>query len=183
MTCRRGEECRGGICRGCGNGGPCLVFVTSTGHDGNFGGLHGADAICQDFATKAGLPGTFKAWLSDTTQSPVTRFTRNANPYRLVDGTKIADGWSDLTSGNIDHPIDVMATGERLSAYVLAATHTKPNGQAQDGTNDCAGWTSGSRSAEADLGLADVTNAAWTSAGHLECGPSPQYLLYCFQQP
>jgi hypothetical protein len=49
---------------------PCKVFVTSTVHDGNLGGLAGADAICNSLASDAGLPGTYKAWLSDGFNSP-----------------------------------------------------------------------------------------------------------------
>src|SRR5262249_42934796 len=46
------------------DGVPKRVFVTSTTHDGNLGGLDGADAICASLAANAGLSGTYKAWLS-----------------------------------------------------------------------------------------------------------------------
>src|SRR4051794_9680603 len=66
-----GTTCPGGTCQGgqclppttppppppaCGTGAPCRVFVTSSLHMGNLGGLMGADAICQTRAQEAGLP-------------------------------------------------------------------------------------------------------------------------------
>ena len=41
------------------------VFVTSTKHNGNFGGLSGADGFCQGLANAAGLGGAYMAWLGD----------------------------------------------------------------------------------------------------------------------
>ena len=43
-----------------------LVFITSTLHDGNLGGVAGADQICNELASDAGLPGTYMAWLSSS---------------------------------------------------------------------------------------------------------------------
>ena len=43
-----------------------------------------ADFRCQALATKAGLPGTYKAWLSTDTESPSTHFnTTFTGLYRL----------------------------------------------------------------------------------------------------
>jgi hypothetical protein len=64
-----------------------IVFVTNGVFSGSFGGLPDADALCQAEAQAAGLAGTFKAWLSDTYDSPGTRFNKQGTPYQLVDGT------------------------------------------------------------------------------------------------
>jgi len=53
---------------------PKFAFVTTWEGDGNIGGLAAADAICQTEAEDAELPGTYKAWLSDSSSSPSTRF-------------------------------------------------------------------------------------------------------------
>ena len=53
---------------------PKYAFVTTWQGDGNIGGLAAADAICQTEAEEAELPGTYKAWLSDSGNSPSTRF-------------------------------------------------------------------------------------------------------------
>jgi hypothetical protein len=88
------------------------VFVSSVPYTGgSLGGISGADAKCQELATAAGLSGTFKAWLSDSTHSPSTTFTRSPTPYVLVDGTVIASNWGDLTDGTINHAIDLTETG------------------------------------------------------------------------
>lgn len=83
-----------------------IVFVTSAKATANYNGLPQADTVCQKLATAAGLSGTFRAWLSNATDSPSTRFTQSTGPYKLVDGTQIADNWTDLTDGTIDNPIN-----------------------------------------------------------------------------
>ena len=57
-----------------------IVFLTSKTYSGDLGGLDGADTICNDLALDAGLPGTYKAWLSDSFVSVSERFT-HAGPY------------------------------------------------------------------------------------------------------
>ena len=86
----------------CGGETSRCMFVTSSRHRGNLGGLAGADAICNVRATEAGLPGagSYMAWLSAGGVSPSSRFTRAAVPYKEVDGTTIADDWNDLTNGD-----------------------------------------------------------------------------------
>jgi hypothetical protein len=71
----------------------------------------GADAVCQELASAANLSGTYLAWLSDTTGSPSTRFSRDGGPYQLVDGTIIANNWSDLTTGILQRLINLTETG------------------------------------------------------------------------
>ena len=47
-----------------------IVFTTlNQGHRGNLGGVTAADALCAKQAKEAGWPGTFKAFLSDSTQN------------------------------------------------------------------------------------------------------------------
>src|SRR5438445_512912 len=46
--------------------GPKHAFVSSAIVTGNLGGLTGADALCNDLAKKAGLGGTYVAWISTT---------------------------------------------------------------------------------------------------------------------
>ena len=95
--------------------GPCRVFVSSTTHSGNLGGLSGADTTCQNLANAAGLPGTYRAWLSDNTQSPSTRFATSTGAYALVNGVTIAASWTDLTDGTLASPITVTELGGAFS--------------------------------------------------------------------
>ena len=163
----------------CGRGGPCRVFVTSAEFGGNLGGLVGADAICQARAESAGLPGTYKAWLSDTTASPSTRFVRSTGPYRLLDGTRIADNWTDLTDKSLAVPIDVTEAGNPVAGSEHVWTYTDTDGTARSGAGHCGNW--GSAAGEGEGGTHTTpSNDRWTQSGFADCDTGAH--LYCFQQ-
>jgi hypothetical protein len=163
----------------CGNGGPCRVFVTSLPVTGNLGGLDTADAVCQDVADEAELPGAYRAWLSDDSESPSTRFMRSPGPYLLVDDTVIANDWTALTSGTLQAPIDRDETGHDFLPPFAAWTNTKADGTLDESLADCESW----RTTVAFGGYGDFTstNASWTDSDRYEpC--SAGLHLYCFQQ-
>jgi cysteine-rich repeat protein len=163
------------------------VFVTSESYTGDLGGLEGADAKCQARAEEAGLVGVYKAWLSVPGEGPSTRFTTWNRPYRLVDGTIIADNWADLTDGSLDAPID---RTELSSPAPTGNTNCGGGDQPTvwtstdwDGTpgnvDACAGWTTEDGSGA--WGRAGATNIFWTNWCSL--GPCSWIsTLYCFQQ-
>lgn len=180
-----------GACR-CGNGGHCFVFVTADGFTGSaFSGLAGADASCQERAAEAGLPGTYKAWLSDATESPRTRFTNLtlAGPYVLPAppragggpgvGATVASSFADLTSCDnspfncLDFPINRTENSVEFIAPVW--TGTKIDGTASEET--CSGWTSDG--GEGRTGFSSTTSE-WTSNEDLPC--TDVRSVYCFQQ-
>jgi len=163
----------------CGEGGPCLVFLSSSLHTGNLEGLSGADGICQSLATAAGLPGTYKAWLSDRTGSVSSRFVPSTGPYRLVTGTQIAMTFTDLTDGTLLAPIDVTETGggPGTSARVWTATNVEGNAQID---YTCTNWTTRNPETGGSLGDATRANAEWTEAEPASCQLFSH--LYCFQQ-
>jgi hypothetical protein len=177
-ACGEDEVCIGGACVPACN--PCRVFVTSTSHDGNLGGLVGADAICQARAVAAGLPGTYLVWLSDGSASPATRFpTQSPGPYQLVDGTTIAADWADLTSGDLDAPINLTETGGPVGDEPNAWTHTEANGTSRFGS-PCGNWTTNSFDEFAGAGTITSSSAEWTNLGSDRCLFSDH--LFCFQQ-
>ncbi len=103
------------------------VFVTSAQFNGNLGGLEGADAKCQaeaDGPASIVPSGTYLAWLSDGTDSPDTRFTKSAHPYILLDGTKIAENYTDLTDGSILNAINIDPTGKPSDSNRSGRAHT-----------------------------------------------------------
>jgi hypothetical protein len=163
-------------------GGPCLVFLTSTSQQGNVGGLAGADAICQQLAQAASLPGVFMAWLSDAAQSPATRFVQSPGPYVRVDGVTIADNWADLTDGTLDAPITVAENGAVFNAVNGRSwTHTLANGTAGGVLNQaCANWTSNDVGGHGDEGQVTATSDNWTDLASGTCNNN--FHLYCFQQ-
>lgn len=156
------------------------VFVTSQTYDGSLGGLAGADAACQALADAASLDGTFLAWLSDSTDSPSTRFVRDSRDYVLVDGTEIADGWSDLNDGTIDNPIDVTETGATLAGSMGVWTATAFAGTAT--ADHCNDWTTNTTPPVGRIGFIDATDATWTDSFN-SFGCNGSFHLYCFEQP
>jgi len=156
-----------------------LVFVSSMQFTGNLGGLTGADAKCQSLATAAGLPGTYKAWLSDTLTDVKTRVTQSTNKYVLIDGTMIAANYTALTSGTIAHAIDRDEHGVHLATDVF--TDSNPNGTATeiDLLFTCNDWTLGD-TVIGEVGRSDVTTKSWTADGDGLC-QSPSS-IYCLQQ-
>lgn len=179
----------GQCCTGAGTCGSCIAFVSSSYHRGQLQGIDGADAICQQLATKAGLPGAYRAWLSNGTESPSTRFIRATVPYTRVDGTVVAYNWSDLTDGAITHIIDLTETGEDLYRNNQAMVWTNTTNQGTiTGTTDsdhCNGWTTGSvnyrRGRIGSFGF-QLDGKGWTVFTNSTWSCSEQMHLYCFQQ-
>ncbi|MFT4036996.1 MAG: hypothetical protein QM692_02350 [Thermomicrobiales bacterium] len=181
-----GTACAGGTCtagqcaspEACGSGGPCLVFLSSSLHTGALGGLSGADAICQSLAAAASQPGSYKAWLSDATGSALSRFVQSPGPYRLVNGTRIASSFADLTDGSLLTQISVTETGGNSGVTEAVFTGTNIDGNASL-TASCGNWMNAAGGG-GGAGRADVVDANWTTFALGSCGI--QHHLYCFQQ-
>lgn len=168
-----GDEGYGEVDEGCEK----IVFVTQNSHLANFGGIEGADAICQAEADTAGLEGVFLAWLSDSTNSPSTRFTKSSYPYVLANGTVVATDWEDLTDGSLLSPINRVATGgAHLSGHVWTSTTIAGTSR----VDNCNNWTSSSGDWLAYDGNLLYSNYAWTDHTHQWC--TIRLKLYCFQQ-
>jgi len=160
------------------------VFVTSSTHSANFGGLSGADTICQNLANSAGLPGTYLAWLSDSTGSPSTKFNTSTVPYVNTRGQIVANDWNDLIDGTLVNAISYDENGNS-SVVADTFTNTLSDGTNNTLTNACANWTSNSEFA--NVGSPIATNENWTNMGtrghnlgYFYCGLISH--LYCFQQ-
>jgi hypothetical protein len=127
---------------------PLIVFVTSATYDGALGGLAGADAKCQLLANQAGLVGIYKAWLSDSTQSPSSRFTHPPQQsYVLTDGRTVLTpyGWPGLTQSALQHGISYDENGNYVGS-TKAWTATLSTGDPFNGPNNwgipsCVDWT------------------------------------------
>lgn len=165
-----------------------LVFVTSEVYTGDLGGLEGADAKCQALADAAGLPGTYKPWLSDGVDSPSTRFTQGPGRYTLVDGTVIAEDFPNLTDSSLDAAISldewgnsppVSTTVECGPSFLdtLVWSGTSANGNAQI-VSYCDGWTSATGNAH--TGDRSSLTGRWSQWCFPGCDIEAP--LYCFQQ-
>ena len=170
-----------------------IIFVSSTTFSGNLGGLSGADGHCQNLATGAALPGSYKAWLSDGTNTAVARLKHSTGNYVLADrSTIVAQGWTGLTSGTLLHAIDMTETGKSppmmtycTSTCPLVYTNTAPDGTMALASYDCANWTGGG--GYVLWGCANTTNLTWTQycrglATTSWCDGTYPALLYCVQQ-
>lgn len=156
------------------------VFITSTGSTAKLGGVDGADAKCQSLADAVHLGGTWRAWLSTASNTkPNSRFTYATKPYRLLDGTLVANNYADLTSGSIRAKIQIDETGKNVgNPEVWTGTATNGNGA----VTGCGGFTDDSDAATpATVGVADQQNGAWTNVYQQSCNRTTQR-LYCFEQ-
>jgi len=84
---------------------PMTFFVTSTTHDGDLGGLAGADAECQRLASAVGAGNhTWRAYLStmgSMTEAAVNARDRIGNgPWHNASGVMIAASLADLHGDN-----------------------------------------------------------------------------------
>jgi cysteine-rich repeat protein len=156
------------------------VFISSTPTTGSMLGLPGADLKCQTFADVAGLPGTYKAWLSDANEGPADRFdTSFTGVYELLDGNIVAHGWADLTDGSLMHAINVTQNKSELGTGVW--TNTTPSGTPL-GANHCSNWGSANVALKGSYGLSPANDTTWTESKETAlCSGSNS--LYCFEDP
>src|SRR5262249_53192946 len=98
--------------------------------------------------------------------------------YRLLDGSTIANDWSDLTSGTLRHAINVREDGTP-SPPVEVWTGTSWAGD-EAGSFTCGNWTT-TTWGTAIVGQSDMINYAWTFARQQYCSAAGVH-LYCFEQ-
>ena len=159
------------------------VFVTSVSFNGNLGGLKGADDKCQaqaDGPASIVPSGTYLAWLSDGTDSPDSRFTKSSHPYVLPDGTKVAEDYSDLTDGSIQHVINIDPTGKTFGKN-LFWTGTNSDGTTAQQLQTCNGWMNPYTNARGMVGSTSEPSTSWSSYQQSRCNTIPNRLA-CFQQ-
>jgi hypothetical protein len=163
---------------------PKIVFITSGTFPGDqIGGIADADALCNQFATTGGLPGTYKAWISDDVVGigPATTFIHSAVPYVNTVGNVIANDWIGLTSGVLLNPILYDETGADLTPAtggpIDVWTGTDPLGNPVPGLT-CAGWSAAG--VDGIEGYGNSTNTLWTLGPPLNCASEAH--LYCFEQ-
>jgi len=171
-----------------------VAFVTSSTYNGNLGGISGADAKCASAATGAGLSGTYLAWIAlvDDSYNPNIGFTQATIPYELVDGTQIADNYTDLTDDGslvagdgIDALLNLDENGSVVkNDYVwsdVEADGTRISATA--GTDTCSDWTDGTASSTARIGSTGAMYRDWTAIYGGDLFDCDQTLhLYCFEQ-
>ena len=164
------------------------VFLSSVAYDGNLGGVAGADAKCATLATNASLAGTYKAWISVTTgtDDPATTFTHSTVPYKLVNGTTIANNWAGLTSGTISAAISLDENGATPAAtnrWTNTTTSGTASSSGSGNSTNCVGWTNNASGGKnGRYGSSGATNSTWTDNGATNTGCNGLLRLICVQQ-
>ena len=152
-----------------------FAFVTSTVEDPlTFGAdFAGADAICRQRASDAGLLGDYVAYLGTNMVRPVDRLG-NARGWVRMDGKPLADRVEDVSAGAFYYPLRIDENGEDVGS-VLVATGRQRVG---DGTPyHCNNWQDPARIY--DAGTSDATLADWDSSTDTQ--PCTELAhLYCF---
>lgn len=102
-------------------------------------------------------------------------------PYRLVNGTLVAQDWADLTDGSIGARILFTADGTPINA-LPGSVFGAWTGTATDGTaraDHCNDWTSGGPGL-GGTGHTLSTDGSWTNDGGQSCQGDER--LYCLEQ-
>jgi hypothetical protein len=167
-----------------------MVFVTANVYAADLGGTAPYHAACQAEATAAGLPGTYKAWISTTStpsDNPASTFTQSPVPYVLPDSTQVAANWSAFATYTHSNDLDENASGNPLIG-VVTTTGTYADGTASP--NNCNNWTNsnpaafgdgGEATGSANDGSSSTVNWSYVAPYAFQCSASAQH-LYCVQQ-
>jgi hypothetical protein len=142
-------------------------------------GMSAADALCNQEAVAAGLPGSYLALLATTKDTAVSRFDTLGPPWVRPDGVPIA-----LTA-KLDSPapllasINLAADGTNLYG-TLAMTGAYSLHIPGDAASTCSNWTNSS-AAGAVVGRTSDTETA-INASVLGYSCSNVSSVYCFQE-
>jgi len=159
-----------------------IVFVASEpSMQADFTGITGADYECRHRATKMFLPNgeRYMAWVSSSEVQPAERMYHAQGPYMLVNGVQVAANWDALTSGTLEHPINVTEKNEMLEIAVF--TGTDITGLRLPNTQHCSDWTSNDFEQTCWIGDSSATDALWTRGIEAFCGGFGS--IYCVEQP
>ena len=158
------------------------VFVTSEG--AVLGeGLAGADGRCQSVAQMAGLPGSYRAWLSSTEVDAATRITHaSVRPILRVDLEVVAESAEALAEGALLAPIRVSESGALIAVKLQCGeglVWTGTNSQGALGLSNCDDWTL-TEGGAGQAGHPEASDETWTEAGcQVACDGALR--LYCFE--
>ena len=161
------------------------IFVTAETFDGNLGARDGGDTTCQAIATDAGLPGTYRVWLSDMSSNAADVLASDAGPLRLRNGTVVAASVDELAQKGPAVPVAVdergrtVGGGDCSDGGLVAWTGTSADGGKATKV-DCGRWSSSAGVAQGVGGLVAQGGPAWTGACVRSCDTTAA--LYCIQQ-
>jgi hypothetical protein len=189
--CPPPEKCINDVCALASTGGDGgtidanYMFVTSDKKaPQDFGGVAGADVWCNQRASTAGLPGTYRAWLTDfSAEDARTRLAeKNARGWYRVDGMPFTDRVTDLASNNAEtlvwYPPRLDEHGNDLGPAddTAVATGTWLDGTSDFLGQDCNGFTGNTLGVN---GVLDGGRVSWTQDDVNASCTTPAH-VYCF---
>jgi hypothetical protein len=162
------------------------IFVTARSWFGDFGSGEIGDDLCQSEADAIGSLVKGKTFMALITGDMVRefglgsrRFTPYAVPYVLVNEVVIANNYSDLINGTLDHRINVDQFGRGNIAQGVWT------GLDQSGigieSSSCGGWDFNGATDFGRRGSTDSLDSNWISSLDVACN-SNQARLYCIEQ-
>ena len=187
------------------------VFVTSESGTGDLSswadaggetGLAAGDAICQAAAERAGLSGTFRAWLSDTNTDAYchlhgltgkkadkcggTSLPTPYGPWVRMDGFPFGETIDIITNstGQIYAPVQFDENGVALDEQYIFTDTAETGARDTPYTGSCSDWSSSNAAEFAMMGKTSKTTHGWTTQRGPIIIPSPcdsTGRLLCFQ--
>lgn len=161
------------------------IFASSSTHNGNLGGASGADTICQNLATAAGLSRSYEALVSTDSEDADDKLRFSGAIY-IVDTsdekTLVAGSGSELwgtDSANLTARINVDEDGNTITTTNNTWTGTNSDGGNQVGRN-CSNWSSSSVSIDGFYGNTDSFSATWVENNFEDCANTNR--IYCVSQ-
>ena len=174
----------------CSEGGcsePGVMFYTSRTWKGNFGGIEGADAWCQEIAGRADLSGIWKAVISGSSKSILDRFNNWFSSDQMfvnMGSDVIANSVSDLFDGELINPVLYREKGKtpiELSDSYSPWTGSTPLGESSQ--NTCNDWTiNPGKRLNGIMGDYDKTSSRWIEWTYSSCLRNKES-LYCVRIP
>jgi hypothetical protein len=160
---------------------PNLMFTTSGIYNGNLGGLAGADAICKQHATAAGLKGNYLAYLGATATDAPSRFA-GASGWTRVDGRPMINLIGEFGTLALRYPPSLDEAGNDLAQSAQVRVWTATNADTTYSGQNCNAvappdWST--TQARTMTGVLTATNANVLIGGSILSCATPVH-LYCF---
>ncbi len=166
---------------------PKIVFRTDEEFLAHLlGGLSGADEKCNTAAANATppLPGTYTAWLSDSSNDAKDRVTQAVVPYFLPDGAggmaeKVADDFADILTCDLNCLDFSIRRNENGVVQTNQEAWTGTFATGLRAGAFCGNWTTDNDD-KPRVGDVNSISSTWTVSNSRPCTQS-NVGLYCFQ--
>jgi len=147
------------------------MSALNNGHNGDLGGVTGADALCNQEATANGHDGTWRAFLSSSTQQIKDFFTGDLATTKQVVTTN-----GDVMFNSWEHLIQT-GTGSWLTSSDLIAFDGK---EVDEGTGANPEWSDADawHGTLADGSASTLTCKDWTSSASTDKGQNSEVDFY-----